>query len=529
MRIRNRDIVGCFPLLASVLANRYGVKIQIGGNDAKTDGKVICLPAMPANLDSETLEAARGYLDHEAAHIRHTDFELLRQARLDRLEAWLFNALEDWRVEKRLAEVFPGCEHNFRKLIMRLFGQKTETGHQSPVSVILSYVLLTVRSWAVPEIEERQTEAGEAVFKLFPAMKPELDVLLDQINSLKAATGDMIAHARKLAEMIREHCDPAQKDEKPDSNSGGGDSAHDKSLSGGDEPVQSADGNRNGELPADAPQNLGDILSDELEAHGQPIQKEGICVARIGSKTVAQFPHEEKIEALRNSVAMRQRLSGLLLARTDSLAGLGRKGRLDTHDLHRVCVGNTRVFRRALDKQGLDTAIHILLDCSASMHGENMSMARKSCLALVSALSGIRGINLALTAFPAEDGDNTVYPVLRHGQRSVLMPALRARGETPLGPALWWVIGDMLPLQENRKIVFIITDGAPTSVKAAKMAITQSLKLGLELMGIGIRSLAIDYLLGDRGRTILKLEDLGSAMFELLGKTLLTGGRNDVS
>lgn len=529
MRIRNRDIVSCFPLLASVLGNRYGVKIQIGGQDAKTDGKVIYLPAMPADLDSETLESARGYLDHEAAHIRHTDFGLLCKARLNRLEAWLFNALEDWRVEKRLAEVFPGCEHNFRKLIIRLFGQATETGHQSPVSVILSYVLLTVRSWAVPEIRDRQIEAGKAVCVLFPVLKAELDDLLHQIGSLKAATGDMIAHARKLAEMIRKHCDQSQKDEKEDTNSGGGDSTSDKSLSDGDEPVQTADGNPNDELPADAPRNLGDILSDELEAQGGASKKAGICVARIGTKTVAPFPHEEKIEALRNSVAMRQRLSGLLLAKTGNLGGLGRKGRLDTHDLHRICVGNTRVFRKEVDKRGLNTAIHILLDCSASMHDENMSMARKSCLALVSALSGIKGINLALTAFPAEDGDNTVYPVLRHGQRSVMMPALRARGETPLGPALWWVLAEMLPLQENRKIVFIITDGAPTSVKAARMAIAQSMKLGLELMGIGIRSLAIDYLLGDRGRTIWKLEDLGSAMFELLGKTLLTGGRNDVS
>lgn len=517
--------MGCFPLLASVLGNRYGVRIQIGGEEAKTDGKVVYLPAMPAQLDSDTLEAARGYLDHEAAHIRHTDFEKLRKAHLDRLEAWLFNALEDWRVEKRLAETFPGCEHNFRKLIIRIFGQATETGHKSPVSVILNYILLTVRSWAVKEITERKIKTGEAVYALFPDLKIEIDDLLSEIGVLNTASADMIAYARKLAEVIRRHRAEDQKYKK----SGGSESASKEGPSGRNASVQTTDGSFNEELPDDAPMNLGDILSDEINSHGISDKKDALCVARIGRKTIAQFPHDEKIEALRSSVSMRHRLSGLLLAKIDSKGWLGRKGRLDTHDLHRICVGNTRLFRKSVDKQGLSTAIHILLDCSTSMYGESMSMARKACLAIVSALSGIKGINLALTAFPAEDGENTVYPVFRHGHKAIAMPALCARGETPLGPAIWWVLTDMLPLQENRKIVFIITDGAPTSVKAAKTAIGQCLKFGIELMGVGIRSQAIDHLLGDKGRTIWKLEELGPAIFELLGNALVTGGTNDFS
>ena len=93
MNIRNRDILGCFPLLASVLGDKYGVEIRMGGDNAMTDGKIIYLPAMPAELDDETLETAKGYVDHESAHVRYTDFEMLRTANLGKLEQWLFNAI----------------------------------------------------------------------------------------------------------------------------------------------------------------------------------------------------------------------------------------------------------------------------------------------------------------------------------------------------------------------------------------------------------------------------------------------------
>ena len=47
MSIRQKDILNCLPLLASVLGDRYGVQVRIGGSGAYTDGKVIHIPALP--------------------------------------------------------------------------------------------------------------------------------------------------------------------------------------------------------------------------------------------------------------------------------------------------------------------------------------------------------------------------------------------------------------------------------------------------------------------------------------------------
>jgi hypothetical protein len=120
--IKTRDIMACLPLVASILGDRYGVKVVIGGKKAATDGTTIHLPTLPLDCDEDLLLLARGFCDHEAAHIRHTDFEAFRLAKLTPVQTHLWNTIEDWRVEELLVSIFPGCRHNFQRLIQRFFG-----------------------------------------------------------------------------------------------------------------------------------------------------------------------------------------------------------------------------------------------------------------------------------------------------------------------------------------------------------------------------------------------------------------------
>ena len=120
--LKPKDIMDCLPLLASVLGNQYGVTVEIGGSEAYTDGKTIHLPALSLDSEPELITMIKGYCDHESAHIRETDFEILRKAKLTPFQHNLFNILEDWRVEERLSARYPGCRENFRCLIQKLFG-----------------------------------------------------------------------------------------------------------------------------------------------------------------------------------------------------------------------------------------------------------------------------------------------------------------------------------------------------------------------------------------------------------------------
>jgi cobalamin biosynthesis protein CobT len=217
-------------------------------------------------------------------------------------------------------------------------------------------------------------------------------------------------------------------------------------------------------------------------------------------------------------MALRTRLSGLLQTKILSRASSGRRGRLDTGHLHRLAVSDPRVFRTKSERAGIDTAVHILLDCSGSMV-RRIHLACQACYAVASALEASR-INVAVTAFPGAQLPNgsytTVSPIIRHGQKVHTTLDLGPAGGTPLGESLWWVMQDMLPLTERRKLILVITDGDPDSADCGNQAIKQGLLAGFEIYGVGIASSAIMSLLPGRSVVVNAVTDLAPAMFSLL-------------
>ena len=122
--IRNRDVLHCLPLLASVLGDQYGVEVCIGGNKAATNGKVIQIPSLPMEADETVLALVRGYIDHESGHIRYTDYNAIYTAQMDAVTKHIWNSIEDWRIENKLAEIYPGCRHNLHWLMRHIFLEK---------------------------------------------------------------------------------------------------------------------------------------------------------------------------------------------------------------------------------------------------------------------------------------------------------------------------------------------------------------------------------------------------------------------
>ena len=161
----NQDIFKSLPLLASVLGRQYGVQVTIGGTSAYTDGRTVHIPSLSLDADSEVLGFVRGYIDHEAGgHLRFTDFDALQEEYLYPIEKFIWNAIEDWRVEKALSELYPGCKANLEWLVRRIFVDEFKPA-QDTNTALMSYILLTCRAWSVPEIEasrqiERQTAEG---------------------------------------------------------------------------------------------------------------------------------------------------------------------------------------------------------------------------------------------------------------------------------------------------------------------------------------------------------------------------------
>lgn len=617
--IQNKDIINCLPLLASVLGDQYGVEVRIGGNEAKTNGKTIYLPALPVEGGAELLAQARGFLDHEAAHIRHTDFHAIKKANMDAVTFNLFNVIEDWRIEQRLSEIFPGCRQNFQWLIRRLFLEKQDgiderAGNQIPALSVLSYVLLTVRAWELPELDGQVQNLKQILDDNFPDLRENLDEILARVRNLCPDSQSVIGYAQELAGCIRNWLPPMRQPEnhghelktnhtreddkhrfrdrqdsnaekeasgnslgdrepeshtpsdkdvsKPDtadttasnakgdsassakkpkqslntgetrqSTQNGGDGACSAPDSGSRPDQEHATGNGLESLfrlgPQDLPLGLGELLGSRLEQQNADCKKAPVTVAVQGDVKVNALSDEDMREAMRTTVALRTRLACLLQTRAQKHCQAARRGKLHPVSLYRLSVGNAKVFTKEAEQNGIDTAIHILLDSSGSMYGEPIRLAGNACYAIAKALENCKGISTGITAFPAYNQEYPgVCPLLEHGSRISSRFRIAASGSTPLAEALWWVMPIMLKRKEARKIIIILTDGRPTNFSGAIDALRQAARLGLELYGIGLVDNSIAALLPDRSRVIDRMDDLAPALFDMLGRCLAGSREN---
>ena len=521
----NNLIMKSLPMVASVLGRKYGVKVVIGGKGAYTDGNTIHLPALPLECSETLIGLARGYIDHEAAHIRETRFDWLRLANLTPLEMHVWNTFEDWRVEHRLAKLFPGCRQNFNWLIQHLFGNDNEQA-TDPAMAILNWLLLSVRAWDVPSLIGQRDGVGSFIESHYPGMIARLNHVLKKVHAYCDSTQDCILYAREVVSILKDKSASELQANR-------GDQSDKKAVIGSSDGLPldtvSIDSRRQLERlihadENDLPTDLGETLAAKLRNETPVNLDESLRVAQLGTKSVKPIEPEGIVATKRASIALRTQLQGLLQSSVLTRNKVGRHGRLDARQLHRVSVADARVFKRNGRKIGIDTAVHILLDCSGSMR-RRIKLTTQICHAVATALDSIDGINVAVTVFPAgspTDGGNenssgpTVCPILRHGERLHANFDMSATGCTPLGEALWWVLQQMQPLPESRKMILILTDGDPDSFHLALDAVDEGRRCGVEIYGLGILSEAINKLLPDHSRTVNDLSELAPAMFGML-------------
>lgn len=110
-----KKLMKSLPIVAKILGDKYGVRVEVGGHRACTDGHTIYLPALPDD-DRKAENLVRGYIDHEAAHVRFKT-GLLSGPPLERA---LQNILEDIRIESRMKERYRGCGGNLNRMINEL-------------------------------------------------------------------------------------------------------------------------------------------------------------------------------------------------------------------------------------------------------------------------------------------------------------------------------------------------------------------------------------------------------------------------
>ncbi|OAI04338.1 nitric oxide reductase activation protein [Methylomonas methanica] len=230
---------------------------------------------------------------------------------------------------------------------------------------------------------------------------------------------------------------------------------------------------------------------------------------------------------------IRAALQGLVQSQTLNRSQHACRGRrLDGKRLHRLPLGETKLFQRKQAKSAPNTAIHLLLDKSESMGyqvtdsqgqpiGSRMPIALEATLALALAFEGIPGVNPGVTAFPGSQ-DDSVFRLLDHGQRINARTgafSVAAAGSTPMTEAIWFGAASLLRCREPRKVLMVMTDGQPNESLSTLELLQRCRDSGIETVGVGL-GLDVSHLF-PIAITINDLSELRAQLFELSKAVLL--------
>ena len=529
--------------LASMLGARYGIKVQVSGTGAFTNygGKspIINLPLITAERGQEVL--LRGYIDHEAGHVRYTNRNIFNNARVQRvyLVRTLWNICEDVYVERRMSAAFRGCGQNLRRIAITLFRGKIEPTTSEPVlEQALSYILYGCRSIPVQELRP-EAEVLRDAFP-WPSILPELDKLIAR-SAVTKNSAECLSLAEEMEGLIvsayKQEYDKKQSQDSQDSQSGQGQdsqSGQGQDSQSGHKPLTKAEQKRAASLKKKldkaiekiakeqvgsdntTPGEMWEIMKKDMAAsinagHGyyssgaEDIQRKldiGKVIAdqiatsndvykytRCRSMTIRKatgynpLSQDDIVLGDRMAVQLASRMSSVLQTRSLVKRGTGSVGtRLDNHRLYRPAVGDARIFRHDIPGRTPDVEIMCLVDTSGSMYGDSISTVNQTVYAIVKATQNIRGCAVGIMSFNSimesvKDMHTPVPPVR--------LTRMEANGGTYLGSALMRVL-DCFTEKARRHVVIILTDGMADDLPILSSALDRAEQNAVEVYGLGI-------------------------------------------
>ncbi len=242
----------------------------------------------------------------------------------------------------------------------------------------------------------------------------------------------------------------------------------------------------------------------------------------------------EKLEELTSKMVapMQKDIERMMAARSQVVKVPGyRSGRLHSGSLHRLRVGDDRVFRRIEVNKSLETAVTLLIDNSGSMSGAKMKTAMAAGFALSSTLERVKIKHevMGFTTMQPRDNPNwmqeqeaeeqrigmhfsrmgALYHPLYKGFDERLSPAVKQRfacapetcpmGGNTDGESIRFAANRLAIRTEPRKVMIVLSDGNPAAMSHhtgeiyadVHRAVKECDKKGIEIVGLGIMDSAV--------------------------------------
>lgn len=524
--MKSYDLVHELTNTATVFGRNKEVSLVFEGDGAATDGQEILLPALPQGMElsQDDVMVFRGYLDHEAGHVRHTNFDdvktFVETCSSEAKHIW--NCLEDIWLEHRVMEEYPGAEKNLRALT-EMCSEKFEkpailanpdkyksVSASSVAGAILSAGRLGYGGDGNKELYDMQPSQ----FKAWGQKWKEL--------TLKAQNTKELINLALEIEKLLDTTPPEEDMEKPQSGKGLGgnpedfDFDPDGDITRGKETKQKKGGVGEGKAEAklgdknqffkewvQSKQDEFDIKSkggtgkyrvyttryDEVYEVGKPA-KERSQIHQTMEKTPSSEYEKRKAKLGGVVNVMKARLRRALLAKETRDWDFGRElGRLDSKRLVAGVLGAPNIYKVRKDRYEMDTAVHFLVDLSGSMSGSKIKVACDSVIALSECLEGTQ-IKYQVTGFSNYGGGNSLWEDVRKAKGTfnryeplklhkfkafekslqVSKGSIAAIAESSGGvnsdrDAVIWAYQQLKQRPEKRKILFVLSDGQPANVQ----------------------------------------------------------------
>ncbi|NQZ49660.1 MAG: VWA domain-containing protein [Moritella sp.] len=536
------SILNAMPIVASTYADQMGVNIVVS-NQASTDGKTI-----NTVLDETNLAASWGYLCHEAAHIKHSDFTIAGDLQFRHevigeklanhpLFFSLVNMLEDSRIEFLFMQEYPGMNRTFNAMNQQLIDKglwSVDVNADAPNAVMQLLILYPAGQMAglnyssCTELSKQSFQTLTDVIGITHAKW----VANIAMSSIKAKNHrECAALAAKVLQYMLDNTPQPDKANKPsdkqqsDSQSGdqqgnsqGGD------QQGNSQPICNdttfVDFTDKGQLTAailNASENKDGISKNVVMAStllkAKPLTRGGI---------VPNFNFDEEKAKL---ILMGNKVRSFIKARSQDKRLPSRTGRnLNGRKIAKIMQGCKRPFIRNIIGDSTSTGVYISLDISGSMNRKSrIEIARTATVGIAHVINSIKDANVSVSAFNDEVKVIKSFSEQLQSRKGAF--GVKAGGNTNMMPALLHGVKELSNCKKSRKMMIIITDGKTSDSKNAASTISAIKASGVDVHCVGIqmsgRRSVLDQLFTSSGWVnINSADELNKALFNIVKQSL---------
>ncbi|MBF0553222.1 MAG: hypothetical protein HQK96_01550 [Nitrospirae bacterium] len=240
--------------------------------------------------------------------------------------------------------------------------------------------------------------------------------------------------------------------------------------------------------------------------------------ATAESLGILKFPDNISPDILRDVNVLSQKLRLELLASKPMKERYKDTGFLDNRRMHYLGMHTKQenVFMKRLKKEGMNTAVTLLVDSSGSMAGEKVVIAREIASLMVTTMETL-SIPCEVLSFTQDSGSKfgrlsrseyaRFHPLCHYIHKpfdkrvKYCTRALNAVGglereQNADGESVLWAASRLSSRTEMRKLLFVLSDGVPCNCDSEQSALSKHLKdvvelvskHGIECVGIGIKT-----------------------------------------